>query len=385
MRVDKSKWEKVRLIDVAPICPSSENSANSVVWLLNLDMIESQTGKIIRKQYCDKKDIGTSVIQFTNRHVLWSKLRPYLNKVVLPDENGYATSELIPLQPNRIKRKYLFHLLMSKWFVAQMVASAEGARMPRASMKEFRKLTIALPSDNEQRAIAEELDGIQSMIGKCREQLEDYDRLARSIFHEMFGDPVKNDMGWEMKSLIEIVGKDCPISYGIVQAGDEVQNGIPIVRPVDLTSTFVKREGLKLVSPEISESYKRTVLKGGEILMCVRGTTGIVSIASDELKGCNVTRGIAPLRFESSNKWFMLYCIKTPQIKAIIQEYTKGATLKQINMADLRKLVFPIPPLPLQQQFATRIEAIEAMKEATKAQLADLQQLFDSRMQYYFS
>ena len=381
MKVDKSKWEKVRLIDVAPICPSSENSANSVVWLLNLDMIESQTGKIIRKQYCDKKDIGTSVIQFTNSHVLWSKLRPYLNKVVLPDENGYATSELIPLLPNRIKRKYLFHLLMSKWFVTQMVASAEGARMPRASMKEFRKLTIALPSEDEQTVIAEELDGIQSMIGKCREQLEDYDRLARSIFHEMFGDPVRNDKGWEMKTL-----GDC----GLIVTGNTPskkkkdnynKRDYLFVKPGD----FRERTITKIEHTEDALSIQgfeqaRKIPAGAVLVTCI-GTIGKVGISMSELSCNQQINAIVP-NADVCNL-YLSYAVSG--IRTIMSKQAHGPVVPIINKTAFSAFVIPLSPLPLQQQFAARIEAIEAMKEATKAQLADLQQLFDSRMQYYFS
>ena len=201
----------------------------------------------------------------------------------------------------------------------------------------------------------------------------------------MFGDPVENEKGWEVKKLNEIVSDNCSISYGIVQPGDGIENGVPVVRPVDMTGTFVYRQGLKNTTKEISDLYKRTILKGNEILMCVRGTTGLIAMASSELRGCNVTRGITPIECgKSCNKWFIYYQISNSSIQQYIAEYTRGIALKQINMKDVRDIPLCLPPLSLQQLFAQRIEQIERQKsEVTKA-ITDLETLLASRMQHWF-
>lgn len=223
------------------------------------------------------------------------------------------------------------------------------------------------------------------MIRLKKEQLKDFDNLAQSIFYEMFGDPVENDKGWEVMKLKEIVSDDCSISYGIVQPGDGVENGVPVVRPVDMTETFISRQGLKNTTKEISDSYKRTILKGDEILMCVRGTTGLVAMASPELKGCNVTRGITPIECgPSCNKWFIYYQISNPSIQQHIAEYTRGITLKQINMKDVREIPLCLPPLPLQHLFAQCIEQIEHQKAEVQKAIIDLETLLAARMQYWF-
>lgn len=99
---------KYRLEDIAPIQQGSVPEADKY-WLLNLDMVESNTGRIIDYLFCEEKDIGNSTVAFDTKNVLYSKLRPYLNKVVLPEMPGYATSEMIPLRPNNhvITREYL--------------------------------------------------------------------------------------------------------------------------------------------------------------------------------------------------------------------------------------------------------------------------------------
>lgn len=260
-----------------------------------------------------------------------------------------------------------------------------GAAIPHIYFRDYGECTIPVPQIETQSRIVSELDLLQSIIDKQKAQLKELDNLAQAVFYDMFGDPVENDKGWEVKKLEEIVSDECPISYGIVQPGDGVENGIPVVRPVDMTHTFVYRQGLKQTTKEISNSYKRTILKGNEILLCVRGTTGLVSLATDELKGCNVTRGVAPIECNAQNdRWFVYFQFLTNAIQQYIAEYTKGIALKQINMKDVREIPFIVPPLSLQQSFATKIESIEKQKAAITQSIAETQRLFDYTMDKYF-
>ena len=145
--VSNSKsWETQKMDAVAPIVNFKGEFYNEV-WLLNLDMVESQTGRIIDYLIVPKEKVGNSVCAFDTTNVLYSKLRPYLNKVVIPDRCGYATSELIPLQPvkTKINREYLTFMLRSNEFVNMISEKVAGAKMPRVLMKEFRKFEVPVP------------------------------------------------------------------------------------------------------------------------------------------------------------------------------------------------------------------------------------------------
>lgn len=260
-----------------------------------------------------------------------------------------------------------------------------GAAIPHIYFKDYCKCEVPFPSIADQQRIVAELDCLNEMIAVKQEQLKEFDKLAQSIFYDMFGDPLENTHGWCCDILANLVSEDCSISYGIVQPGDDVEDGVPVVRPVDLTSSIVYRKGLKVVDKAISDSYKRTILKGNELLFCVRGTTGIMSFASEELKGCNVTRGITPLSFsEKVDRIYVYYLLATPYLQSIIAEKTNGIALKQINMRDVRLLPILLPPLSLQQQFAEKISAIEAQKELVKQSIAETQHLLDYTMDKYF-
>ena len=162
------------------------------------------------------------------------------------------------------------------------------------------------------------------------------------------------------KTLEEIADADCSLSYGIVQPGDEYLDGMPVVRPTDLTTKVIRLSGLKRINPKLADGYKRTALQGGELLLCVRGSTGIVSIASPELVGANVTRGIVPIRFNRSLLMpeFGFYLISAGPVQSQIREKTYGTALMQINIRDLRVISISFPPLKEQEKIASKLDSL---------------------------
>lgn len=298
--------------------------------------------------------------------------------IVSPLYNVFSVSESV-LQP------YLLYYLKSPATIKYIDAIATGTVRLNLKLSMLKDFSIPVPSLSEQQSIVAELDKINELISLKKAQLSDLDSLAQSIFYDMFGDPIENEKGWEVKTLKDIVADDCSISYGIVQPGDGVDNGVPVVRPVDMTHTYVKLSGLKHTTKEISDSYKRTILKGNEILICVRGTTGLVALATEELKGCNVTRGVSPIECNAlNNRLYVYHQLLTAGIQQYIANYTKGIALKQINMQDVREIPLVLPPLSLQQEFAKRIELIEQQKTQISSAIKDLETLLASRMQYWF-
>ncbi len=144
-------WVTEKIKDIAPETLSPKEISGKI-WLLNLDMIESNTGNVISKVYEDSTE-AVSVQPFDENNVLFSKLRPYLNKVIIPDEPGLATTELVPLRPNPIKlhKVFLSHLLRSKQFVNFANDIAGGTKMPRMPLTELRRFDCILPPMKLQR------------------------------------------------------------------------------------------------------------------------------------------------------------------------------------------------------------------------------------------
>jgi len=116
-------------------------------WLLNLDMVESNTGRIIQKNMVHPEDIGNSTTKFGVENVLYSKLRPYLNKVVIPEEYGFVTTEMIPLRPDKkyLTSMFISMLLRGDAFVNFINSKVAGTKMPRVSMNVFWNIDVILP------------------------------------------------------------------------------------------------------------------------------------------------------------------------------------------------------------------------------------------------
>ncbi|MCW4141764.1 restriction endonuclease subunit S [Segatella copri] len=353
---------------------------------LNLDKVAFIDVEV--KQFASKKlKFGDIIIEKSGGSEKQPVGRPILFNI---SDGNYSfsnfTSTLRIKDNTEVNSAYLHKCLYAFYLKGETIKlQSKTTGLHNLNIKGYLRLNIPLPPLSTQLAIVSELDKINKLIRLKKEQLKDFDNLAQSLFYEMFGDPVENEKGWEVKKLNEIVSDNCSISYGIVQPGDGVENGVPVVRPVDMTKTFVSRKGLKNTTKEISDSYKRTILKGNEILMCVRGTTGLISMATPELQGCNVTRGIAPIECgPTCDKWFVFYQILNPAIQHHIAEYTRGIALKQINMKDVRDIPLCLPPLSLQRLFAQRIEQIEREKSEVQKSIQDLETLLASRMQYWF-
>ena len=144
------EWPTKPMCEVAPESPSATKLSGDV-WILNLDMIESNSGQVIKKVYSKSDDLN-SVSAFDEGNVLFSKLRPYLNKVTMPDEKGYATTELVPLRPHtsELRQHFLSFLLRSDEFVKYADGIAIGTKMPRMPMTALREFKCILPPVEQQ-------------------------------------------------------------------------------------------------------------------------------------------------------------------------------------------------------------------------------------------
>lgn len=177
------------LEDIAPI-KQGECPKNDHIWLLNLDMIESDTGDIVGYEYVDFDKIGNSTVSFDTTNVLYSKLRPYLNKVVIPNRPGYATSEIVVLKPNPeiITREYLAYFLRSSHFVKYINSKTTGAKMPRANIKVLKQAKVLCPNLDTQNQIVKILQKCTKIINARKKELMILDELVKARFVEMFGE-----------------------------------------------------------------------------------------------------------------------------------------------------------------------------------------------------
>lgn len=370
-----------RLGDVATISASSQKIDNERIWLLNLDMVEQQTGTIIAYNYVPKGELNGSIIQFDTDNVLYSKLRPNLNKVVLPNQSGFATSEMLPLKPNTriISREYLAAYLRSDVFVTWAISKTSGAKMPRLGTKELLNKEIPIPSLNEQRHIVSVLDKISDLIILRKEQLDKLDELVKARFVEMFGG-IPDTEKVTMAEVCKI------ITDGTHQPPKFVPVGIPFLFVSNIVANEISYDTEKYINNETyTELIKRTPIEIGDILLSTVGSYGHPAIVKSDRPFC-FQRHIAYLKPDARiiNSEYIRGAILSPDIQRQIDERVKGIAQKTLNLSEIRKLRFPLPPLALQQQFAAFVEHTDKCRLTIQQGLDKLETMKKALMQEYF-
>ena len=184
----KWKTKKLKLIAPANEFTGDIEANGKMYWLLQLDMIESNTGKVLNKNLVTLDEIGASTIKFSSDNVLYSKLRPYLNKVVLPDEPGFATSEIIPLLPNEeLNKIFLAFLLRDNGIVRFLNAHVSGSKMPRVQADIFWNLDIILPTITLQNQFADFVKQTDKSKLEIQKSLDKLEILKKSLMQKYFG------------------------------------------------------------------------------------------------------------------------------------------------------------------------------------------------------
>ena len=291
---------------------------------------------------------------------------------------------LLCLRPNKnlVDSRYAFYYLSSEAFLHQIPRitkkSINQASFNVAALKE---LTFPISSMEVQQPVADILDKANELIALRKEQLAKLDELVKARFVEMFGDGNHPHI-----ALIDLIIEGAGLSYGIVQPGDDGTGDMGVLRPVDMVDGKISTASIKYIDRSIGDGFKKTELYGDELLITVRGTTGITALTDIRFNGMNVTRGIAVVRYDRNkiNPVYLNAYLNTDESQRYIQEHTRGATLQQINLSDLRVQQIMVPPLALQEQMAAFIEQTDKSKVAVQKALDEAQLLFDSLMQKYF-
>ena len=377
-----------KLGEVCKVSPSTKNIERQGAWLLNLDMVEQQTGRVIEYKYVGEDDLNGSIIQFDTENVLYSKLRPNLNKVVLPPKDGFSTSELLPLRPDAsvLNKDYLAAFLRSDSFVTWAVSKTAGAKMPRLGTKDLMNAEIPVPSIEQQKKIAEKFKKLEQLISLRKQQLAKLDELVKARFVEMFGDCKTNPKNWKTKALEKIANVGSSKRVFVEELQD---SGIPFYRGTEIGALAEK----KAVIPALfitEEHYKQLCEttgkpQKGDLLMpsiCPDGRIWIVDTNEPfYFKDGRVLW--VHLTSANYNSVFLLYTLKD-RIMTDYASIASGTTFAELKIFALKKCkVFDVP-LELQNQFATFIERVDRQKQTIQQSLEKLELLKKALMQEYF-
>jgi type I restriction enzyme S subunit len=214
----------------------------------------------------------------------------------------------------RVDEKRVDPQYLTAWFTKQWQnrvfesLCTQWVNQAAVRKEDLLELKLPLPPLTEQKRIASLLRRADRLRALRRTAHELGESLLQSVFLEMFGDPVRNEKGWDRVELAELVRSDDTINYGVVQPGDDFPNGKPIIRVGDLENLSKNLATLKLIDPKIEANYKRSRIVGDEILIACVGSIGRVALVNEQMKGFNIVRAVArvPANYGLVNRLYLV-------------------------------------------------------------------------------
>ena len=268
----------------------------------------------------------------------------------------------------------------------KMSLKTHGATMKHITKKDFDNVVIPYPDLDYQKEVAYRLTSLKGIIERCQKQLDLLDELVKARFVEMFGNLESNSMNWEKSLLaakLNVIG-----GYAFKSSEFEECEGIPVLRIGNINSGYFKP--VNMVYWKENPSLRRYEVYPGDLVMSLTGTVGKddygnVCILGNEYGMYYLNQRNAKLEIvDGLNKYYLSQLLKFSFIKDKLTGISRGVRQANISNKDILDLVVPIPPLELQNQFASFVEEIDKSRSRIQKSLEASQELFDSLMQEYF-
>lgn len=260
------------------------------------------------------------------------------------------------------------------------------ATVKHLSSEELKEETVPLPDLFDQRRIADQLEQVDRLLHTRRYALELTDTFLPAAFLEFFGDRHQARREYPTKPLEEVVQPDRGITYGIVQAGPHIPDGVPYIKTGDIIDGVICADGLSRTAREIADSYQRSEVKFGDLVMSIRATVGTVAVLPETLDGANLTQGTARIApGPEIDQLFLLWQIRMPETQHWISRQIKGTTFLEITLGRLREMPVFVPPLPIQQKFAAIVQRMDRLRAVQHEALRQAEHLFASLLDRSFS
>lgn len=268
-----------------------------------------------------------------------------------------------------------------------LASFASGAAIPHIYFKDYGQCEIDVPPMPEQELIVAELDLLNSVLDKQNAQLKELDNLAQAIFYDMFGDPIENPKGWDVKNL----GSVCDFKNGLNFAPDETGEKYYLIGVSDFQTKSRLECNQSLKTIELNKPLSEEYLLVDDDILFVRSNGNKDLIARNVLvaiKGLKVTYSGFCIRARVKNNdvlpFFLNSLLKLPSAHNALTASGHGCNIANLNQKTLDGFQLILPPLTLQQSFAEKIQSIEKQKETIRASIADTQKLLDYTMDKYF-
>ena len=377
--------KKVALGKVAKIdrAVATDDECKTLPYV-GLEHIEKETGSFQPDYKPAALDMLATNFKFTSKHVLYGKLRPYLNKVALPNFDGVCTTEILPILPDekQLDRIYLWSILISSEFVAWATSQISGANLPRLDPKLLAEYSIPLPPLPEQRRIANLLSRADSLRRLRRVGDALSASLLQSVFLERFGDPASNPKGWETVPLGEKLTFITSGSRG--WAEHYTDKGDLFLRVQNVGANQLLLDDVAYVQPPDSAESRRTKVQPGDLLLSATADIGRTGVIPENFPTAYINQHLFLLRLKDLSPTFVAGYFCTPNGKAQILKLDREGVKSGLNFDDAKGLTVFNPPLPEQEQFAAVVRRVESLRARAGESERQGESLFQSLLSEAF-
>ena len=273
--------------------------------------------------------------------------------------------------------RYLVRVL-ENYDVTPWITGSTRAKLTKAGAS---KIQIPLPPLAEQKRIAGILDAADALRAKRRDALAQLDTLIHTTFLDMFGDPVTNPMGWEVRELNKTKSRVQIGPFGsLLHKEDYIVDGVPLVNPMHIVSGQIHVGNEQTVSEQKAATLSNYRLQTGDVIMGRRGEMGRCAIVSDTEAGMLCGTGSLFIRphLDELSSLFLARTFSSESMKRLLEGLSQGVTMPNLNRSMIEGLKIELPPLDLQRGFSAIVESIEQQKTSQRAHLAELDTLFAS-------
>ena len=352
----KAGWQTKTLGEVCVV--DKIQGLNKNLPYVGLENIESHTGRFIGST--DPLEVKSTTFKFTPDHLLYGRLRPYLNKVMLPDFVGHCSTEVFPIKPRPgLSREFLQYWFLRDATVEQIDATSTGARMPRANMTAVLDFEFPLPPLPEQQRIVgildQAFDGIATAKANAEKNLQNARALFESHLQSVFAD------AWQTGKLVTLTDLATDITDGDHMPPPKAPSGVPFItignvakdtRTIDFTDTFkVSREYFDRLKPNKKPQK-------GDVLYTVTGSFGIPVLLDEQREFCFQRHiGLVRPKPEVSSEW-LYYLLMSPQIFKQANDGATGTAQKTVSLKLFRGFQVPLVPLEHQRAIAAKLKAV---------------------------
>jgi len=359
-------------------------------YYIGLEHIESDTGRIIEYQKLRKAKLKSSKFPFDDSCILYGKLRPYLNKVALPEISGVCSTDILPLRPisTRVSREYLYYYMRSPSFVKTASGKSTGANLPRITPKSLLAIPIPLPPIETQRKIAEILQRADRLRSRREQANQLTHKIIEPVFLKMFGNPATNPRGWRCRKLVELA---------------ELRGGIQLSkerRPKDHPRPYLTIRNVYAGRLDLSdvryievhdEELDRWVLKPGDLLVLEGGDrddVGRTAVFRGELVNCVHQNHVFRVRVNRGLlvPEYLMHYLNSEFVKSQFFMMAKATTgINTINMTQLKSVEVLCPPIAIQKKFEQIMKRLDGVRSRQVQSTQEVTELLHSLMQKAFA